>query len=352
MRFKKSSRSSGKSSIMAQLLESHAPRVIARGMNVEGTVVRVTGRQVVIDIGGKSEGVVEGREFDAVRDFVKRLTPGQKINAVVVNPEAESGAVLLSIRNIAEGAQWNELTSAYRENRPVTVVGDRMTRGGLSITIHGLPGFIPNSHLSSLALRDPTKFLATPFEALIVEIDRENDRIVLSERAITEREMILEQKEVITKLIPGQSFVGQMIRLTPKGAVVRIMKDDVALEGFVRGASQTLPAVGETIDVTIASATDGNIIFALGGVAWERVKEQYPGDMKINGKVIRVTDTTVFVEIPDRAGICAVIPANKIPPGTSVAVGQSVECSVESFDDKKQRIILGILLKAKPIGYK
>lgn len=278
---------------MADLLASYQPKFLARGTQVEGTIIQITGRQVIIDLGAKSEGMVEGREYEAVRNFIKQLSAGQRVVANVVIPETEDGTVLLSLRKTAEEAAWRALKQAKEKREPIQVTGDRQTPVGITVVVWDLSGFIPNSQLSTTAAANPSSLLGKSFLAVVIDLDRDKGRIILSERVSGE------EKQVKT---------------------------------------------------SVSASIEEREVFE--PELWETIQQRYKPDRKVSAQVIKIAGRTAFVKIDGLERVHAVLPISKLPAGKTLSPGEIIDCFVEFVDSNKQRITLGLLLKEKPIGYK
>lgn len=347
---------------MAELLAAHKPHILSRGEEVEAIVLHKKGSRIILDLGSKSEGVVEGREYEAARDFIKTLRVGQKITATIVNPEAASGDVLVSLKQAGEENAWQRLAHVQETREPIIVTGKKLTRGGLNVDVMGIAGFIPVSQLSAKAAVDQAGLLERQFEALVIELDRIKTRIVLSERAVSERDKIEQQSKVLSSLIKGEIVAGEVVAVIPSGIFVRANKNDVEFDGFVHISEMAWKAiddpsrlvqVGDKVNVVFLGSRDGKIKFSLKQAqigVWEEIKAKYQQEVKVQGVVTKVTANNLVVEFDD--GLTGFLATSKLPAGKTLKEGEAINCFIESIDDRYQRINLGLVLTAKPIGYK
>lgn len=350
---KKSSRtfSTPSGSKMEELLTRRQVQGMKRGDQVEARVISISNRQGFFDLGGKSEGVVEGRGYDSARDFIKGLKVGDKINVVVVIPETRAGLTLVSLRNTAENEAFEKLEEAARgrENVWVTVVA--VTKGGLSVDFQGISGFIPMSQLGVVVRGHLQNSVGRQIEVVPLEVDRARARVLLSEREVSEKEQIEEQKKIILNLKAGEIYEGEVASVLPFGVFVQIVKDNVPVEGLIHGSR--IPNLedfkeGKKVAVRVINAEDGRIAFDLGARSQDISK--YEKDMVVLGRVLRVTGRSGVVEL--KPGVTAQLALNTLPPGTVIKPGESYDFFIESLDHERARVTVGLVLKAKPVGYK
>jgi len=204
-------------------------------------------------------------------------------------------------------------------------------------------------------------------EVLVVEIDQRKNRLVFSERRVSEAAEIKAIDDVLAKITKGNEiYEGKVITLTKFGAFVEIkvqgVKSQVALEGLVHVSEiswektkdpKDVLAVGDTVKVKVLESKEGKLSLSIKQAQddpWKTIADKYKADSKIKGKVTRKTDFGAFVGL--EPGVEGLIHLTKIPPGTKMDIGQEINCYVEEVDPRDRRISLGMVLTSKPIGYK
>ena len=353
---------------MADLLKRKEIRIprIETGQKIMAKVVEITKKSVILDIGGKSEGLVIDDAFDEARDLIKTLAAGDEVWTKIIVPETSEGVTLLSLRQAAYEAFWNELTEAKNSSKEVTVLGKHANETGVSVEVDGVNGFIPISQLGKKAYSNPQELIGKRFPAKIIEIDRQKGRIVLSEKAVSEKDEVKLQEDALKALAGGEIVEGVIMKLTTFGAFVEIPasvgKKEIKIEGLVyitelswekRINLEEVYKVGDKIKVKVLGLRDGKLALSAKQAQkdpWEEVERKYKKDSKIEGKVARISDFGIFIEI--EFGIEGLLHLTKIPPGRSFKVGEAVNCYIEEVDAKGRRISLGLVLTSKPIGYK
>ncbi|MDO8452176.1 MAG: S1 RNA-binding domain-containing protein, partial [bacterium] len=232
---------------MDQLLAKvgYEPKGLVRGQKIEGVVVEVLPNMLILDIGAKSEGLVVDREYDSARGFIRGLKAGDRVSATVVVPEREDGQAILSVRDSAEETGWGDLELAGKEGRELEVRVEDANRGGLSIIYNGIEGFVPSSHMGSKISSDPQLLIGKIVKVKIIEIDKENKKLVLSERAVSEAEILEAQQKAISKVKEGDKYKGKVVALVSFGAFVQIEIEGIPVDGLVHVSELSWQKVSE-----------------------------------------------------------------------------------------------------------
>lgn len=350
---------------MADLLKKAARPVLgfSSGQKIKGKVVSINTKSVVIDIGGKSEGVVTEEAFSEARDFVKTLKVGDEAMVTVIVPETKEGAVLLSLRHAAQGASWNSLEEARNKGAEVVVLGKAVNPSGITALVEGVTGFIPTSQLGAEASKSPQNLVGKYFKVKIIEVDKNSNKVVLSEKEVSEAESIKKSKEAIEKVKEGEVYDGEVTTVSGFGCFVKIeIGKGTSVEGLVHvseiawnkiGHPSEVVKEGQKVKVKVIGKRDGRLSLSMKGAEknpWEMVSEKYKKEDKVKGKVTRMSDFGAFVEL--EPGVEGLIHITKIPPATKLSEGQEVNCVIEEIDTKKKKLSLGLVLTSKPIGYK
>ena len=364
-------RKSSKPSSMEELLEAYgksAPLVnLERGQKVDGEIVEIAENKVVIDIGGKSEGVVAEKAFKEARNYIKSLKVGDKVSAKVLVPETVDGITILSLRESARGQIWDKIEESDKEEKPIKVRGVSLNPSGVMIDFKGLSGFIPNSQLGKDAQKRPQSLIDETFEAIVIESDRNERRIVLSELLVSDADLVKKQRKAMDKVEVGDTFEGVVTTLADFGCFVRFevsvgKKEKVELEGLVHvselswdkvASPSDIVSEGDKVKIKIINKQDGKLALSMKQAQrdpWEEVFERYKKDEKFEGIVSKLTDFGIFVRL--EPGIEGLIHVTKIPPGKSYDVGDEVNVYVEEVDEKEKKISLGLVLTAQPVGYR
>ncbi len=363
-----STKRTSKEPTMAQLLASAKTKVVgfSSGQKVKGKILTKDRKSLVLDIGGKSEGVVTEKAFAEIRDFVKGLKAGDEVWATVLVPETKDGVVLLSLRGAAQDASWEKLTKVQKAKEEVYVLGRGVNPSGVTVEIEGVVGFIPQSQLGKIASKNPQELIGKYFKAQVIEVDKATNKVVLSEKEISEASDIKLQKEALEKIKEGEVYEGEVTTVANFGCFVKIAVEvknkKVFVEGLVHISELSWGKVknpsdvfseGDKVKVKAIGLKGGKLSFSIktaGLDPWEKVALKYKPEAKVGGVVTKVSDFGVFVEV--EPGIEGLIHTTKIPPGKRLKEGEKINCYVENIDTKARKLSLGLVLTSKPIGYK
>lgn len=336
-----------------------------RGQQVEGTIISATNREVLIDIGGKSEGILAAKEQLSSRDLISTMSPGDKIEATVLVPENEQGQVVLSLRKLGGEKRWEELISKAGTSEEIDAVVVDSNRGGLILDFNGLRGFLPTSQMSSQERR-PAKLMNKSLKVKVLEAERSSNRLIFSQKtAGVSGEDLDKKKEILAKISVGDKFSGEVTAVMPFGVFVRVEPSETdSIEGLVHISEMSWEKVedpnneqkvGNKVEVvaTAVLPDEGKLTLSIKRLKdnpWEEVVKRFPKDSKVSGKVTRLTGFGAFVQIDkDIEGLMHI---SKIPPELNVEVGQDIECTIESIDVVSRRISLAPILTEKPVMYR
>lgn len=332
-------------------------RGFKRGQTVTGRVVSSSGGLVLIDIGGKAEAVVAQAEMELGRDYFRSMKPGDEVTGVVVVPETDAGQVVLSLRQAAVETGWKIFGEALEEDRIVSVVGREVARGGLLVDGGGIYGFIPTSQLSREYEVSPEALVGKQIKVKVVEVDKSQNRLILSERAVTEAEEIEARRKALSEVKVGGEYEGTVVGMVPFGVFVSVAVDRMILEGLVHISEISWEKVEDVVKVVKAGdkvkvkvigvdEADGKLALSMKRLTtdpWLAVASKYPVDSKHIGTVVRIVPYGVLVRL--ERGIEGLIHVSKMPAGVSFEEGQEVEVFVELVDLDKRRLSLGVVVK-------
>jgi len=356
------SKTSGEPQTMEELLaQSSLPiKIFQVGDVVEGIVTEKTPKAIYLDIGGKTEGMVIDREMKAAADFIKELKVGDKVLAVVTQPENDRGQTLLSLKKAALQKLWQEFEEKLKTGEVVKVRGVQVNKGGLLVEAKGLSGFIPASQFSSALVGKVQELTGKTLEVKVIEVDQAKNRLVFSEKAVSEAGLLKEQAEALKKIKVGDVFEAQISGVMPFGFFAKVN----SLEGLIHISEISWekvedPAkfhnVGDKVKVKVLGVDKktGKLNLSIKQLLpdpWKDIEKKYPVDSKVKGTVVRLAPFGVFVKL--EPGIEGLIHISKIPAEKTFEVGEKVDCFVEFLDKENRRLSLGLVLKEKPVGYK
>lgn len=287
---------------------------------------------------------------------------GDEVSATVLIPETKEGTVLLSLRHAANDAIWEILEKHFREKTEISVKGKSASRAGVMVEVEGIYGFIPASQVGK-KYTDLEELVEKNFKAIIIDLNRRNNKIVLSEKEVSEAGEIKLNKEALKKVKEGEIYDGKVITITNFGCFVRLDIDKkVNVEGLVHISEIAWDKVrkvtdvlreGDKVKVKVIEVRDGRLSLSIKQAQkdpWEDIAAKYKPEQKFKGTVTKVSDFGIFVQI--EPGVEGLVHITKIPPATKFNIGDKVDCYIEEVNPSEKRISLGITLTSKPINYK
>src|SRR5690606_7977099 len=327
------------------------------GNIIKGLVVQVTRDSVVVDIGGKSEGLIPRDEFN---DGFGEVTvkAGDTVDVFVESRESDEGLISLSKEKADKMKVWDEISSACERDEIIEGTISQRVKGGLSVTIKGgVKAFLPGSQVDLRPVRNLDKLIGQTYEFKVIKFNKKRGNIVLSRRVLLERERDEMKQRTLETLEEGQVLDGTIKNLTEYGAFVDLGGIDGLLHitdmswGRVNHPSEVFK-VGDKVTVKVLKYNAETERVSLGlkqtqEDPWNHVQEAYPLGKKVSGKVMSITDYGAFVELePGVEGLIHVSEMSwtkKIKhPSKMLEVGHEVECQVLEVDSRAKRISLGL----------
>ncbi len=364
---------------MEKLLSQYqgTPFALKRGDRVKGVIVAKEAKKLVVDIGGKGEGIVAEKAYQEAREYIKTLKVGDEIEAMVIVGETPDGYTILSLRSAIHDAIWGRLESAKKEKKPLAVMVKNVSSSGLTVDIEGQFGFIPASQIGKELSRNLNDLVGKHIKAVVIDLDRRDNKIVLSEKEISEAEDIKLIARAMERIKEGEIYDGKISLVANFGAFVAIEVEvgkppvrgtsgsggeKVAVEGLVHisevswGKTENIRDVlkeGDIISVKVIGKRDGRLSLSIKQAKvdpWTTVAKKFKKDEKYSGVVTKISDYGVFVALEE--GVEGLIHITKIPPGMNLKVNDKVDVIAEEIDINNKKISLGLVLTAKPLGYK
>jgi small subunit ribosomal protein S1 len=350
---------------------------LSQNDRLKATVVSIQPGRIVFDIGGKSEGIVAEKAYKEAEEYIKTLKVGDVVDASVIVPETNDGFTILSLRRALEDSSWGRIDEAYEKGEEVDVIVRGFANAGLSVDVLGVSGFIPTSQLGKEAAKDAQNSIGKTLKAIIIDVDREKKRMVLSEKEVSEKEALALRKKALEEIEKGETYEGTITSIYDFGCFVQIevpvteVKDEVLVpvEGLVHISQMSWDKVekasdavnvGDTVQVQVLEKIIPSTTQRVGKLSlsikqaqkdpWEDVDSKYASEARMSGTVSRITDYGVFIQL--EPGIEGLIHMTKLPPGKKLNIGDEVKVYVEEVDKKARKIALGLVLTEIPLGYK
>jgi len=328
---------------------------LVEGQIIKGRVLKITGTEVFVDVGHKSEGVVPIREVIGPDGNVQ-VKPGDEISVLMEQNEDVDGYLLLSREKAERIRVWDLVENAFRDNLVLTGRVIEKVKGGLSVDI-GVRAFLPGSQVDIKPIRNLDHFVNQEIRVRILKLDQKKGNIVLSRKIVVEEELETVRKDVQESLQNHKSVKGTVKNITEYGAFVDLGGIDGLIHitdmswGRVNHPSEIFN-VGDQLDVVVLSYDPDNNKVSLGYKQlqpdpWEAVIAKYPVGIRVKGKVINLADYGAFVEL--ERGVEGLIHISEMSwnekvkhPSRVVSVGDPVEAVVLNIDVNAKRISLGL----------
>lgn len=343
--------------------ESLTKTKMSAGAMLIGTVIDIENDMVIVSTNSKSEGVIPKWQF-LNNNGELEVSIGDEIEVSLELFEDGLGATLLSRDKAKKNKAWSELETAFEKE--ATIIGqiNGKVRGGFTVAVGALRAFLPGSLVDVRPIRDTTFLENRDLEFKVIKIDQKRNNVVLSRRAVVEKEYSAEREELLKTLEEGATVIGVVKNLTDYGAFIDLGGIDGLLHitdmawRRVRHPSECVE-IGQEIKVKVLKYDkDKNRVSLgmkqMGEDPWQNIARRYPAGTRVFGKVNNLTDYGCFVEIEE--GVEGLVHVSEmdwtnknINPSKLVALGDEVEIMVLEIDEERRRISLGMKqCKANP----
>jgi small subunit ribosomal protein S1 len=320
-----------------------------------GRIIKVLDKEVLVDVGLKSEGVIDLDEFRGM-DGQVHVNVGDRVEVLLEKTENNDGYVVLSKEKAEKMKVWDEVERAYETGEPIPGrIVDRI-KGGLKVDI-GLPAFLPGSLVDVRPVRNLDALRGLEFPMKVIKVNKRRGNIVLSRKAVLEVENAEKKGKTLAELEEGKIFRGTVKNLTEYGAFVDLGGIDGLLHitdmswGRINHPSEKFQ-IGDEVDVVVLKFDRERERVSLGfkqlqDDPWEAAVAKYPPHTRIRGKVVSLTDYGAFVEVEE--GVEGLIHVSEMSwtkrvkhPSKILNVGDWVECVVLELDAEQRRLSLGL----------
>jgi len=337
---------------MEQALKQSSKQIVKQGEIVKGTVIEVRAKEVLVDIGYKSEGIVPLNEF---------LEPttiqiGSEIDVLIEKLENKEGTVVLSHQKAEFKKNWERILSICNEGGRVMGKVTAVVKGGLIVNV-GVEAFLPSSQLDVITPKNLQSFVGNSYEFKVVKINQERQNIVLSRRELIEAERNEKRGKLLAEMVPGDIRKGIVKNITDFGAFIDLNGLDGLLHitdmswGRLGHPSEVLK-VGQELDVVVLDVNKEKERVSLGlkqkmANPWDQIETKFPVGTKVKGKVVSLVPYGAFVQL--EPGVEGLIHVTELSwtkrvakPSDVLAQDQEVEAIVLGINREEQKISLGV----------
>lgn len=320
---------------------------------IEGTVIAMNKREVVVNIGFKSDGIVSMNEFRYDPD----LKVGDKVEVYVENQEDKKGQLILSHKKARATRSWDRVNAALENNEIIKGFVKCRTKGGMIVDIFGIEAFLPGSQIDVKPIRDYDVFVGKTMEFKVVKINQEFKNVVVSHKALIEAELEQQKKEIIAKLEKGQVLEGTVKNITSYGVFIDLGGVDGLIHitdlswGRVSDPKEVVE-LDQKLNVVILDFDDDKKRIALGlkqltPHPWDALDENMKIGDKVSGRVVVMADYGAFIEIaPGVEGLIHVSEMSWSQHLRSaqdfMKVGDVVDAVILTLDRDERKMSLGI----------
>ena len=320
---------------------------------IEGTVINITNREVVVNIGYKSEGIVPLNEFRYNPD----LKVGDKVEVYVESQEDKNGQLVLSHKKARALRSWDRVNEALEKEEVIKGYIKCRTKGGMIVDVFGIEAFLPGSQIDVKPIRDYDIYVGKTMEFKVVKINHEFKNVVVSHKALIEAELEQQKKEIIAKLEKGQVLEGTVKNITSYGVFI----DLGGVDGLIHitdlswgrvSHPEEIVELDQKLNVVILDFDDAKKRIALGlkqltPHPWDSLDENLKVGDKVKGKVVVLADYGAFIEIaPGVEGLIHVSEMSWSQHLRSaqefLKVGDEVEAVILTLDREERKMSLGI----------
>ncbi|GAA5028222.1 30S ribosomal protein S1 [Marivirga lumbricoides] len=320
---------------------------------VKGVVVAINDRDVVLNVGYKSDGLVPTNEFRDLPD----LKVGDEVEVYVEEKEDKNGELVLSRRKAKIVGAWERIQGALDSDEIIEGIVKRRTKGGLIVDVHGVEAFLPGSQIDVKPIRDFDVFVGKKMEVKVVKINYSNDNVVVSHKVLIEKDLEKQKAEILNNLEKGQVLEGVIKNMTNFGVFIDLGGVDGLLHitdiswGRINHPEEVLN-LDEKVKIVVLDFDENKKRISLGmkqltSHPWDSLAGDLEIGSKVKGKIVNVADYGAFLEIAP--GVEGLIHVSEMSwsqhlrnPQDFINVGDELEAVVLTLDKDERKMSLGI----------
>lgn len=320
---------------------------------VKGIVVGINDRDVILNIGFKSDGLISAAEF---RD-IPGLKVGDEVEVYIEEQENVNGQLVLSRRKAKIVKAWEKIQGALDNDEVLEGIVKRRTKGGLILDIHGVEAFLPGSQIDVKPIRDFDVFVGKNMDVKVVKINYSNDNVVVSHKVLIEKDLEEQKAEILNNLEKGQVLEGVIKNMTNFGVFIDLGGVDGLLHitdiswGRINHPEEVL-SLDQKVNIVVLDFDDEKRRISLGMKQltphpWDSLPEEIQVNSKVKGKIVNVADYGAFLEI--MPGVEGLIHVSEMSwsqhlrnPQDFISIGDELDAVVLTLDREERKMSLGI----------
>ena len=340
---------------------------------VTGIVVSVDEKYVIVDIGFKSEGIVQANEFSD--KVLENLAPGDEVEVFLDKVEDREGQLILSRKKADILQAWENLESSYETGEVIEGYIQRRIKGGMVVDVFGIDAFLPGSQIDVRPVRDFDAYVGKTMEFQVVKLNMQAENVVVSHRALIESDLEDQRQEILETIEAGQVLEGIVKNITDFGVFIDLGGVDGLLHitdlswGRVEHPEEIVK-LDQRMNVAVIDFDEESKRVSLGlkqlqPHPWDDIYEKFPENMRVQGRVVSIADYGAFIEL--EKGVEGLIHISEMSwtqhikhPSQLVQKDDIIECVVLNINEDEKKISLGVkqlekdpwedLLDRYPIG--
>ena len=338
--------------LMEELLKDSVLDSLKEGSIIKGIITEIRPTEVVVDIGGKSEGIINIHEFVDPSE----LEVSSEIDVYLEKLEDKEGNPVVSFDKAEQKKNWEKIAENCEEGSIVQGRVRSIVKGGLIVSI-GVDSFLPTSQIDVQAPKNLEQYVGQTYDFKVIKINSERKNIVVSRRELVEEQRIEKRRNLLDKVKPGDRQRGQVKNITDYGAFVDLDGLDGLLHitdmswGRIQHPSEMLKQ-GEEIEVIIIEIDRDRERVSLGlkqlhENPWEKIEDKYPMGAKVSGRVVNLVPYGAFIELEE--GVEGLVHVTELSwtkritkPGEVLKVGEEISAVVLGIQKEEQKISLGV----------
>jgi len=342
---------------------------------VQGRVVSVDDKYVVVDIGFKSEGIIQVNEFS--NEALEEMEVGDEIEVFLDRVEDKEGQLILSRRKADILQAWEKIEASHDDGDIIEGYIKRRIKGGMVVDVLGIDAFLPGSQIDVRPVRDFDAYVGRTMEFQVVKLNMAAENVVVSHRALIESDLEEQREEILESIEAGQVLEGAVKNITDFGVFIDLGGVDGLLHitdlswGRVDDPNEIV-SLDQRMNVAVIDFDEKSKRVSLGlkqlqPHPWEGIKEKYPEGMKVQGRVVSIADYGAFIEL--EKGVEGLIHISEMSwtqhikhPSQLVEKDDIIECIVLNINEDEKKISLGVkqleedpwadILERFPVGSK
>lgn len=334
-------------------LYSNSLKALSQNELISGYVVSISDREVVVNVGFKSDGIISRNEFKDLPD----LKVGDKVEVYLENVEDQDGQLIISRKRAIQEKAWDFILKAMEEGTVLTGLVKTRTKGGLVVDVMGIDAFLPGSQIDVKPIKDYDQYVGKDMEFKIVKVNDVFKNVVISHKALIEDDIEAQKSDILSKLEKGQVLEGIVKNIAPFGAFVDLGGIDGLLHitdmswGRINHPEELL-SLDQKVTVVVLEFDEDKKRISLGMKQltehpWDTLAEEIKVGAKVKGKVVTVTDYGAFVEI--KPGVEGLVHVSEMSwsshlrsPHDFLKAGDEVEAVITALEKDEHKMSLGI----------